>query len=217
MFSTSRVLPVALLAAGLAMPAPASAQSGWYGDHRDRDSYGWNGDFDRRAYDNGYREGLEHGRNDARRGRDFAYAHDDEYRNADAGYRRGDGEIERYRQVFRRAYVDGYTEGYRGTHGAYNENYPRSGYPAYRGNPNIYERGGRAYGSWAANTGYRDGVEVGRADANDRETFNPQRSKRYRQGDHDYDSRYGSKDLYRQEYRSAFVQGYEDGYRGYWR
>jgi hypothetical protein len=215
MFNTSRALSAALLAAGLATAAPAFAQPGWYGNQHDRDAWGWNRDADRRASDIGYREGFEHGRDDARRGRDFAYAHDDAYRNADIGWQRGDGDIERYRQSFRRAYVDGYSEGYRGIRGGYNGSYPRQGYPVYRGNPNVYERGDRAYGSWAASIGYRDGLDVGRADANDRETFNPQRSKRYKQADHDYDNRYGSKDLYRQEYRSAFVQGYEDGYRGF--
>ena len=45
------------------------------------------------------------------------------------------------------------------------------------------------------------------------ERFDPVRAKRYREGDHDYDNRYGSRDQYKQDYRAAFVQGYEEGYR----
>ena len=48
-------------------------------------------DFDRRAYDNGYREGLDEGRNDARHNRNFSYDRHSEYRNADDGYNRRDG------------------------------------------------------------------------------------------------------------------------------
>ena len=213
MFTTSRSISAVFLAAGLATATPVFAQGGWYGDHRDRDDYGRGRAFDSRAYDNGYREGLEHGEKDARRGRDFAYAHADEYRDADHGYRRSDGDREWYRQAFRRGYAAGYTEGYRGSHGGFGATYPGSTYPVYRGNPNVYQND-RRYWSPATNAGYRDGFAVGRDDANDRDSYNPQRSKRYRSGDRDYDSEYGSRDVYRSEYRSAFLQGYEDGYRG---
>jgi hypothetical protein len=87
----------------------------------------------------------------------------------------------------------------------YDTGYPRAGYPA------PVQRGG--YGSAAARSGYRDGIEAGRDDARHRERFDPVRARRYRQGDHDYDRRYGSRDEYKREYRSAFEQGYRDGYR----
>ena len=38
--------------------------------------------------------------------------------------------------------------------------------------------------------------EVGRDDAHDRRLHDPHRAKRYRDGDHDYDDRYGSRDVY---------------------
>jgi hypothetical protein len=85
----------------------------------------------------------------------------------------------------------------------YDTGYPRAGYP-----PPV--RGG--YVSLAERNGYRDGVEAGRDDARHRERFDPVRAKRYRQGDHDYDRRYGSRDEYRREYRSAFERGYREGY-----
>src|SRR5437773_2143876 len=74
----------------------------------------------------------------------------------------------------------------------------------------LYGYGG--YGSPAAQNGYRDGLEAGRKDARDRERFDPVRAKRYRDGDHDYDNRYGSRDVYKREYRAAFEQGYREGY-----
>ena len=36
--------------------------------------------------------------------------------------------------------------------------------------------------------------------------------RRYRQGDHDYDRRYGSREEYARDYRAAFERGYREGY-----
>jgi hypothetical protein len=200
-----RLFSAVLLAGGvLTASAACASQGAFYGYQRDYRN------FERRAYDNGYREGLEHGEKDARRGRDFAYAHDSEYRDADHGYNRSYGSIDAYRRVFRQGYTDGYTEGYRGSHGGPDYNRPRVGFPSYPVGRGIYERG-----SVAARIGYRDGYEVGRDDARDRDRFDPRRSKRYREGDHEYNSRYGSRDEYKLEYRAAFQQGYEQGFREY--
>jgi hypothetical protein len=67
----------------------------------------------------------------------------------------------------------------------------------------------------AYDNGFRDGVQAGRDDARHRERFDPIRARRYREGDHDYNRRYGSRDDYMREYRAAFQQGYEKGYREY--
>jgi len=202
---TYRVFSAFLLAGGVLTASSACASQGtFYGYQRDYRN------FERRAYDNGYREGLEHGEKDARRGRDFAYAHDSEYRDADHGYNRSYGSIDVYRRVFRQGYVDGYTEGYRGSHGWRGYDQPRAGFPTYPIGPRPYQ-----VGSVAARVGYRDGYEVGRDDARDREGFDPRQSKRYREGDHEYDSSYGSRDQYKLEYRAAFQQGYEQGFGEY--
>src|SRR6266566_10096878 len=82
MIRKRRVLPAALLALGafIATPACASQTYGYRsGGYRE---------IERQAYDNGYRTGIEHGERDARRGRDFGYAHDDDYRDDDNGSRR---------------------------------------------------------------------------------------------------------------------------------
>src|SRR5260221_331685 len=64
----------------------------------------------------------------------------------------------------------------------------------------------------AYDKGYREGLEEGQSDARDRARFDPVRAKRYRDGDHDYNNRYGDRDTYKREYRSAFEQGYREGY-----
>ena len=72
-----------------------------------------------RAYRNGFNEGREQARNDARRGRSFDYGRHSEYRNAQIGYG-GYGSRNEYRNVFRRGFQDGYNEAYR--------RYARDGY-----------------------------------------------------------------------------------------
>ena len=69
--------------------------------------------FDRRAYDKGYEEGLENGRDDARHRRPFDYARHGDFRHADEGYERAAGPREEYRDQFRRGFVTGYREAYR--------------------------------------------------------------------------------------------------------
>ena len=83
--------------------------------------------------------------------------------------------------------------------------------PIY-GYPNA--RTGGAYQNEMFNNGYRDGVEKGREDAADRDSYDPVRHSRYRAADHGYNSRYGTKDDYKLVYRDGFEAGYQDGYRG---
>jgi hypothetical protein len=205
---TKRYLPALMLAVGVAMAAPAcAAQTYGYGRNT-----GYARELERRGYEFGYREGVQEGQNDARRGRDFSYQRHDAYRDADDGFRRGDGDLNLYRRSFRQGFQTGYNEAYNryarrggnrrgnGSYG-YPGTYPNAGYGTSRG-----------YRSPAAQTGYRDGVEAGRDDARDRNRFDPVRAKRYREGDHDYEGRYGSRDDYKREYRAAFEQGYREGY-----
>jgi hypothetical protein len=101
------VLPAVLLAAGVLVSAPACS-AGIYTTTR----AGGYGDVARRAYDNGYRQGLEEGRNDARRRRSYSLERHSEYRNADRGFRRGDGERDPYRVGFRRGFEAGYRDAF---------------------------------------------------------------------------------------------------------
>ena len=178
----------------------------------------------RTAYDRGYREGFDEGRNDARRNERFAYQDEREFQRADNGYHRSFGDRERYRQVFRQGYASGYSEAYsRNSRSAQYD--PRSGY----GRPNgpYAQQGG--YGGWngpygnnrggyytpAFENGARDGFEKGQEDARKNRSFDPRRHSWYRSGDRHYDDRYGPREQYKDVYRRGFQQGYEEGFRSY--
>ncbi|MQA30014.1 MAG: hypothetical protein GEU82_09270 [Luteitalea sp.] len=201
MFKAHRYLPAAFALVVLAaMPACASY----------RGPYGRPGNarVDDRAYRNGYDRGRSEGESDARRGRSFDYGRHDDYRDADDRYR-GSGDRGRYREGFRQGFIRGYNDGYRRY--ARNDSRPPQGRRPVFGQPSRYP----VYASPAAEIGYRDGIARGREDARERRRFDPVRAPRYRSGDHDYNSRYGSRDDYKRAYRAAFQQGYEQGYRGY--
>ena len=167
---------------------------------------------DDRAYQIGYREGLDHGASDARGGRRFDVDRHRAYRTADVGYR-GYGDPNAYRHLFRQGFVSGYEEGYRRyARGGYQ--YPdrgsRGGYPPVYGSPRYEDPR-----LLAGENGYRDGFDQGRDDARDGDRFDPVRASRYRSGDRGYNNRYGSRDDYKRAYRAAFQQGYADGYGPY--
>ena len=215
MLRTHRYFPVLLLMIGVGIATPACAEQIYgYGQGQ---RGGYERDLERRAYDTGYRKGIQQGQNDARRGRDFSYSRHNEYRDADDGYRRGTIDRDSYRRSFRQGFQAGYGESF--NRYARNGRYPRGN--AYPGTAPYLSNGGGGYGyptnrgvlrSAAADTGYRDGIEAGRNDARDRNRFDPVRAKRYREGDHDYNGRYGSRDDYKREYRAAFEQGYREGF-----
>jgi hypothetical protein len=215
MLKVIRLLPAALIVAGVGIATTACA-SQIYGNQG-----GSYRQVDRRAYDNGYREGLKDGENDVRRGRDYSYARHDGYRDADQGYRRNDGNLDQYRRSFRQGYQTGYSESF-SRNGAYGRNQRGSAYPTYPSYPTSpsypsYPNGTavpRGAFSVAGDNGYRDGLEAGRNAARDRDPYDPVRAKRYRDGDHNYNSRYGSREEYKREYRTAFEQGYREGYNG---
>ena len=63
--------------------------------------------------------------------------------------------------------------------------------------------------------GYRDGLDKGREDANDRDRFDPNRHGWYRSANRGYDDDYGSQAQYQTRYREGFQAGYTEGYRVY--
>ena len=106
MFQQGRAWPAALLAAVVMISAPACATQ----SYAVRGSYA-SADFERRAVDNGYRQGFEEGRNDARHHRSFSLDRHDAYRDARRGYR-GDWERQAYGRGFARGFESGYREGF---------------------------------------------------------------------------------------------------------
>ena len=67
--------------------------------------------------------------------------------------------------------------------------------------------------SAAEQSGYRDGLVKGREDADDRDSYDPNRHAWYRSADRGYESRYGTKDSYQMEYRRGFLEGYNAAYQ----
>jgi hypothetical protein len=67
----------------------------------------------------------------------------------------------------------------------------------------------------ARQQGYSYGMNVGAADAQRGQSFNPQRSRYYRDGTQGYSSYYGNRGQYRQVFRDAFIQGYREGFQRY--
>jgi len=79
--------------------------------------------------------------------------------------------------------------------------------------PNSGSNRGYGYNSVAYDNGYRDGLEKGREDAGDRDSYDPVRHNWYRNGDRGYNSRYGTRDQYKLVYRDGFEAGYDQAYR----
>jgi hypothetical protein len=86
-----------------------------------------------------------------------------------------------------------------------------------RSNPNsgVYSNNNRGYGvnSVPFDNGYRDGLEKGREDARDNDSYDPVRHSWYRSGERGYNSSYGTRETYKLTYRDGFEAGYEEAYR----
>ena len=102
--------------------------------------------------------------------------------------------------------------GYRDRSGTYQNGNDRYGNGRY---DNRYPNNGSnryGYNNEAYDNGYRDGLEKGREDALDRDSYDPVRHSWYRSGNRGYNSRYGTREAYKIDYRRAFLQGYDRGY-----
>ena len=223
----------ALCSALLITAAPAGAQqfNDWMTPHPgysvgSGDKSAQYGDARRIAYDNGYRKGVERGENAVRDRRALDLEREKDYRNADNGYNRSFGDKNLYRDMFRNGFADGYRTAYNryGSNGGYSGGpyyggrvEPRRdtgwGYPRYPGANRGYGNGSVYGSSYAFQNGVNDGYQKGRDDARDGKYPDYARQKWYRSGDRHYDDRYGSRQVYEDQYRSGFRDGYERAYR----
>lgn len=211
-----QILVPALVVLAFSVATPVSAQ---WGRPDPRPSYGYGpySEVRRIAFDRGYREGLREGEKDGRSRDAFRYQDEGDYRRGDIGYNRSYGDREFYRQAFRSGFAEGYSDGYR-RYGRAPYGNGRYGEPRYNGG---YGYPGGGYGAPGRDDRYlspfdvgaRDGFEKGREDARERRSFDARRHKWYREGDRDYNDRYGNRERYKDEYRRGFIAGYERGFR----
>jgi hypothetical protein len=64
----------------------------------------------------------------------------------------------------------------------------------------------------AQDEGYRLGLEAGLSDRRQGDAFNFTNESAYRRADFGYRSEYGSRDRYREDFRTGFAAGYREGY-----
>ena len=89
---------------------------------RERGGYG----YSTVPFDNGYKDGYEKGRDDARDRDSYDPVRHSRYRSADRGYNRRYGSREEYKDIYRDGFRAGYDEGYR-DNGGYSGDRRRSG------------------------------------------------------------------------------------------
>lgn len=85
----------------------------YYGANSGGHPYG-NGSYARGL---GYQDGMRDGQQDRSTGHSFRPTHDDNYKNADRGYRSDLGSKQNYKNIYRQGYEQGYQQGYNGGYG----------------------------------------------------------------------------------------------------
>jgi Ni/Co efflux regulator RcnB len=107
-----RILAAALLTMGAAS-AQASASTGQYPYRQDPNRYERRDSVERRAFDNGERDGYNRGIDDVRHHRRADINRQKWYRNGDRDYDRHWGTRDAYRADYRRGFESGYDRAYR--------------------------------------------------------------------------------------------------------
>jgi hypothetical protein len=190
----------AFLVAAMSSTAHANPAAQW--DPQGRDSYRYNV-AQGPAYDAGYQSGLRRGEEAARSRRTFDFEREREYRDGSYGYNRSYGDQRRYRDDFRSGFAQGYRDGFnRLAVRGYEDRSRDRGYGS-----------SRIVVSIAFQNGAADGYNKGLDDLQHRRYPDVNRQKWYRNGDHNYNGRYGPKDLYRVDYRRGFEDGYSRAFR----
>jgi hypothetical protein len=180
--------------------AVANAQRGWDRDHRagwqDHDHDNDRNWSDRKAYQDGLRDGQQDARKREHKKYNNRYRDNDDRRAYEAGYRRGYGD-------------NGYY--------ANGNNYPNNGHSAHPFGDvrNNYPNNGSSGLGMANQNGYSDGLAAGQKDKSTGHSFRPTENKGYQDADRGYSiSGVSSKDQYKQAYRDGFNRGYQRGYYG---
>jgi hypothetical protein len=172
------------------------------------------------AQQSGYTDGAFYAQRDQQRGAGPNPTEAKGYRDADHNYSSSLGSKDEFQQIYRQAFIQGYNNAYRGGFGQRGQyGYPgRGGYgqAGQYGNPgygNYGGFGGSQLAQVAQQSGYTDGAFYAQRDRQSGKRPNPTDAKGYKDADHNYSSSLGSKDEFKQVYRQAFIQGYNNAYR----
>jgi hypothetical protein len=201
----------------------------YYRHHRDSDDYSWGQDQNHDAREYGYHQGYHDGWFNGRQARTNRWDRDDRIRpDDDRNYQGWMGPKGQYKRGYRYGYQAGYNDAYYGRRaqntwvwgqggqrtpwdpdGDGDVHYP----PQY---PNQYPNNGGYYGNNgnAQRFGYQDGLNAGQRDRSTGHSYRPTQWQAYQDADHGMSSStgYRNSDDYRQQYRQAFMNGYNQGY-----
>jgi hypothetical protein len=164
------------------------------------------------GYQHGYRDGLRQGRADTSRNMPYNYESED-CRRGDFGYEEYMGSHRDFQNGYRDGFKAGYDDGYynkpiRNNVYGLDERYDPDARRAE--DPDRYPNAG--YTDVAYDNGYRDELKAGQDDYRHHKDFKPERHDSYEDADHGYHSRYGNKNMYKEQYRKGYMRGYEDSF-----
>ncbi len=152
------------------------------------------------AYQRGFQDGINDGRNARQNGHDAEATKTEHYEDT-PGYNSSYGEKNTYKQIYRRGYTAGFQQAFR-----YDDR--NGGYiPRHEDNA-AYQRG------------FQDGINDGRSDRERGRNANPMKTEHY-EDTPGYDPSSGDKEQYKQIYRQAYTDGYQraferDNQNGYY-
>ena len=128
--------------------------------------------------------------------------------------------FDQYKRAYRQGYKESYNQAYRGgvtgqypqqNYPVYGQGYPQQ-YPVY-GQPGYPVNGGYGVQGAAYQRGYQDGINEGGRDRQSGHSYRPTKSEKY-DDTPGYNSSYGDKNQWKQNYRQGFVNGYQQAYNG---
>ena len=200
-----RIVNIGMVAVVLLFLSSAIVAQGRYGGSTIAKEHG---------FQHGYRDGLRQARTDLSRNVAYSFETAD-YRRGDLGYQAYMGERDDFQQGYRDGYKGGYDDGFnnkpmrRDIYGL-DDSYDPDQRPRSDADAADYDRWN--YSDVATDTGYRDGLQTGYNDLRERKDFHPEKHESYEDGNHGYRKNYGDKKHYKEQYRKAFIRGYEDAF-----
>ncbi|MDP9268778.1 MAG: hypothetical protein M3P27_10710 [Acidobacteriota bacterium] len=209
------------------------------GNHREDNNYRWgrdrNNDAREYGYHNGYRAGWSQGRTiRTSRGRygnwnNGGWGSSNGAQSDTSGYQRWMGPQGQYKQGYREGYRSGYSDAYHNRRAQTTTIYGQGGRPTPwdpdgDGVPGVSNSGGYYGGSGqyggqngngsAQRFGFQDGQQLGQRDRASGHSYRPTEWQAYKDADHGMSASngYRNSDQYKQEYRQAFMNGYNQGF-----